>query len=163
MNPWVQRTDTSLFWKAKTMRNPNGRQKGALMMWILGFAGLATLAAVVLVALGARKPEFAVEHGNLTISNSLFGRTIPAAELDIASARIIDFQSSPQLAPHWRKFGIGLPGRQSGWYSIRNGRSALLFLTRSDRVIYLDSRNGYSILLSPENPEAFLSKMQSGK
>lgn len=130
-----------------------------MMLWYYVVSGLVASSAIVLVILNYRKPTFAVTRDGLRISNSFFTRIIPAAELRTSDAIIIDFAQFPMMSPKWRLAGFHFWRRQSGWYVLKNGERALLFLTRHDQIIYIPTNKGYSILLTPENPLQFLASM----
>ena len=57
--------------------------------------------------------------------------------------------------------GTGLPGYQAGWFRLRNGEKALLYLTDRARAVYIPTTAGYSLLLSPADPDGFLSQLRS--
>ena len=126
------------------------------MPWAIALALLLLIGAAVVVALGFRTPNFVVDEQAVRISNSLYGRAIDVADLHLDQARLVDLATSPELSPKWRTNGIGLPGRQSGWFRLRNGEKALLFLTRRNRILYIPSKSDYVLMLSPDNAESFL-------
>ena len=130
-------------------------------MWlvILVIVILAIVAAVLL--LGLRPARFEVTAEGLRIRGSVFGRLIPAAQLNTAGARIVDLNASPELRPKWRTNGIGLPGHLSGWVRLANHEKALVFLTDRNRVVYIPTKAGYSVLLSPADPDAFLTALRA--
>ena len=64
-------------------------------------------------------------------------------------------------ADSWRRMGTGLPGYQAGWFRLRNGEKALLYLTDRARAVYIPTTAGYSLLLSPADPDGFLSQLRS--
>ena len=128
-----------------------------MIVWYYIVSGLVASSVIVLVILNYRKPAFAVTRDGLRISNSFFTRIIPAAELRGSDAIMIDFAQFPMFSPKWRLAGYHFPRRQSGWYVLKNGERALLFLTRHDQIIYIPTNKGYSILLSPDNPAQFLA------
>jgi len=66
-----------------------------------------------------------------------------------------------ELRPKWRRMGTGLPGYQAGWFRLRNGEKALLYLTDRTRAVYIPTTAGYSLLLSPADPDGFLSQLRS--
>ena len=129
-------------------------------MWIaIGISIAALVAVIMLLLLSARVPRYDVSSQGLTISNSLFGRTIPIGELNVREARLIDLEASPEFRPKWRTFGIGLPGRLSGWFRLRNGEKALVFLSGGNRAIRIPTAHGYSLLIDPDNPEQVLAAL----
>jgi hypothetical protein len=44
---------------------------------------------------------------------------------------------------------------------LRNGEKALLYLTDRSRAVYVPTHDGYSVLLSPADPDAFLAALAS--
>jgi hypothetical protein len=132
------------------------------MTWAL-IAGITVVAIVaVIIVLGARAPSFEVTPEGLRIQGSLYGRLIPASELNLDQARIVDLSATPELRPKWRTNGIGLPGYQAGWFRLNNKEKALLFLNRS-RALYIPTKSGYSLLISPEDPEGLITALRSAK
>lgn len=57
--------------------------------------------------------------------------------------------------------GTGLPGYQAGWFRLTNGERALLYLTDRRRAVYVPTTAGYSVLLSPAEPDAFVSALRA--
>jgi hypothetical protein len=53
-----------------------------------------------------------------------------------------------------------LPGYQSGWFRLVNGQRALVYVTSWHRVLYVPTSAGYSLLLSPQDPEGMLRELQ---
>jgi hypothetical protein len=78
-----------------------------------------------------------------------------------AEIRRIDLATSPELAPRLRTLGTGLPGYQAGWFRLRNGEKALLYLTDRGRAVYVPTTAGYSVLVSPENPDEFVAALRA--
>jgi hypothetical protein len=130
-------------------------------MWAL------VIIAVVLVLAGAatfflsRAPKFEVSPEGLRISGSPFGRMIPAAQLRIDAARLVDFTKSPDLRPKWRTMGVGLPGYQAGWFRLHDGEKALVFLSGKRPAMYDPTDAGYCLLISPDDPAALLSSLRA--
>jgi hypothetical protein len=112
---------------------------------------------------GATKTRFEVSPDGLRLRGDLYGRFIPTAELRVAEARRVDFAANPDLAPSWKTMGTGLPGYQSGWFHLKNGSRGLLYLTDRSRAVIVPTTNDYSVLVSPEDPDAFLSALKRAR
>jgi hypothetical protein len=110
---------------------------------------------------GARGARFEVSPTGLALHGDWYGRTIPSGQIRGQDARRVDFAAEPELAPKWRTMGTGLPGYQAGWFRLRNGEKALLYLTDRSRAVYVPTTAGYSLLLSPADPERFLSAVRA--
>lgn len=122
---------------------------------------LLILAPVLLILLyllfAPRLVRFEVSPEGLRIRGEIYGRLIPAAELDLENARAVDLTADPDRRLGRRTNGIGLPGYASGWFRLKNGEKSLVFVTDKTRVAYIPTRQGYSVLLSVERPHEFLS------
>lgn len=121
------------------------------------------LVAIVLGSsfIGMRSARFEVSNSGLRLTGDLYGRTIPAADLRGGSASLIDLKETSELQPTRRTFGTGLPGYQAGWFRLRNGEKALLYVTDPARVVYVPTRADYAVMLSPKNPEEFLNAIRA--
>ncbi len=109
---------------------------------------------------GARASRFEVSHEGLRIRGDLYGRLIPAAELRTDGVTRVDFSVQPELTPRMRTLGTGLPGYQAGWFRLRNGEKALVYMTDRRRAVYVPTTLGYGVLVSPADPEAFVSAVR---
>jgi PH (Pleckstrin Homology) domain-containing protein len=137
----------------------------ARTLWFLPVVlALVLVPVFVLVGasvVGSRAAHFDVSPAGLQLRGDLYGRMIPAEQIRGNAAKRVDFASEPALAPQIRTMGTGLPGYQSGWFRLRNGERALLYLTDRSRAVYVPTTAGYSLLLSPSEPEAFLSALRT--
>jgi hypothetical protein len=48
----------------------------------------------------------------------------------------------------------------AGWFRLRNGKNALLYVTDRRRTVYVPTTKGYSVLLTPQEPERFLARLK---
>ena len=132
-------------------------------LWFVIPVGLL-LAGVMLLLVasvrGSRNSTFEIQPGGLKLSGDLYGRFIPRAELRVDAARRVDLVRDSTLRPTSRRLGTGLPGYQAGWFRLRNGDKALLYLTDRTRAVYVPTTAGYSLLLSPADPDAFLARLR---
>jgi hypothetical protein len=110
---------------------------------------------------GARAARFEVSPAGLRLQGDWYGRTIPSGQIRGQAAQRVDFAAEPGLTPKWRTMGTGLPGYQAGWFRLRNGEKALLYLTDRSRAVYVPTTAGYSLLLSPADPDRFLSAIRA--
>jgi hypothetical protein len=134
-------------------------------LWVLFAVILVILliAATVLLATvrGARVSRFELSDAGLRLRGDLYGRMIPADSLRGAAARIVDLANTPDLRPRRRTMGTALPGYRAGWFRLRNGEKALVYLTETSRTVYVPTRSGYSVMLTPEQPERFLERLRT--
>lgn len=129
---------------------------------LLPFVVLVVVAVTLLgrTLYGSQHANFVVSDAGLAFRGDVYGKPLAWTELIVDSARIVDLAHEPALRPRTRRIGTAMPGYNSGWYTLQNGEKALLFVTARDRVIYLPTTRGYSILLSPEAPDAMLAELK---
>jgi hypothetical protein len=96
----------------------------------------------------------------LRIRGDLYGRSIPIELLNVDSARVVDLRGEPSLQPVSRRMGTGMPGYSAGWFRLRNGARALVYLTARDRVAYVPVADGYVLLLSVRDPDAMIRDLR---
>lgn len=131
--------------------------------------GLAIVPVIIVVlvlgllaaaARGARSATFDVSSEGLRLRGDLYGRFIPASALRVEQARRVDLAATPELTPERRTMGTAISGYRSGWFRLRNGERALLYLTDQSRVVYIPTTDGYGVLLSPADPDGFLEALR---
>ncbi len=133
-------------------------------LWFLIPVIVVLLGAIGLLATslrGAHASRFEIAAEGLRLEGDLYGRLVPKSQLRVDLARRIDLGREEQLRPKWRRIGTALPGYQAGWFRLRNGEKALLYLTDRTRAVYIPTTAGYSLLLSPADPDRFLSQLRS--
>ena len=127
----------------------------ALLALILAFAA----AMLVKTARGASTSTFELSPAGLRLRGDLYGRLIPASSLRGGAAhRVTELDTG--LMPAVRRIGTSMPGYHSGWFTLRNGEKALLYLTDRSRAVYVPTRSGYSVLLSVTDPDRFLARLR---
>lgn len=131
-------------------------------MWGIVAVVLLLVALAILfaaIALSPRRATFVISSDGIRIKRALYGRTVPGESLDVEKARQVDLTREKSLQPVLRTNGIGLSGYSEGWFKLRNGEKALLFVTDRSRVVYVPTNLGYSMMLSVSDPERFLSAL----
>ena len=132
--------------------------------WIIvGFVALLLVGVMVLLLMtvrGGHASRFEVSAEGLRLRGDLWGRHIPASAIKGAEARVVDLSASPELAPSWRTAGTALVSYNSGWFKLKNGEKALLYLTDRHRVAYVPTTLGYSLLLSPQDADRFVARVK---
>jgi hypothetical protein len=126
-----------------------------LLLIIFGAA-----AALAYTMSGARVARFEVSQDGLRLRGDFYGRRIPASELRVDAARVVDLGAERELQPRMRTMGTALPGYRAGWFRLRNGERALLYVTDQSRVAYVPTSAGYSVLLSVADPGAFIASLR---
>jgi hypothetical protein len=130
---------------------------------IVALGLIPTLIGLGLIASGLTAPKLEITDTGLRLSGEFYGRFIPASELNLEQSRLVDLTREPNLMPTIRTFGTGLPGYSTGWFRLRNGTKALLYLTNHKQAVYVPTTAGYSVLVSPKDPAGFLAQLQKLK
>ena len=133
-------------------------------LWSIGVFAVLMLVMLCLslvIAYSSQQVKFEINEQQLSITGDLYGRTIPLTSLVIDKAKVIKLEKSSPYQPRWRTNGIGLPGYQSGWFKLKNGEKALLFVTEYNQVVYLPTVEGYSLLISVKQPRELLNTINN--
>ena len=136
--------------------------RGLWIFVVLILVVLGTAAFILIVtARGAVTSRFELSEAGLRLRGDLYGRMIPATALRGGATRIVDLASTRELRPRWKTIGTALPSYRAGWFQLRNGEKALLYLTDSRHAVYVPTTQGYSLLLSPQQPERFVERLRA--
>jgi hypothetical protein len=133
-------------------------------MWLVVLA-LALIFALVLgvvsaAILSVRSPRFEVSSAGLRLRGDLWGRLIPAAELQTGGVARVDLSVATELEPHRRSMATRLPGYTSGWFTLANGTKALVYLTDASRAVYVPTTAGYAVLVTPADPDGLVAALR---
>jgi hypothetical protein len=140
------------------------RSKASILELLIGPALLLPIALAALfgyLAYSTRHVTFEISPQGLRIRGDLFGRLIPMGSLRIEEAEILDLKKVKTHRPLLRTMGVGLPGYSSGWFRLSGSGKGLLFLSDPTRAVYLPTTNGYALLVSPDDPHAFLAALEA--
>lgn len=133
------------------------------MLWLALPLLLVILGAGALLAYSlssARTARFEVSAAGLRLRGDLYGRLVPAAVIRADAARAVDLGAERALAPAMRTMGTAVPGYRAGWFRLRGGERALLYVTDPSRVAYVPTTAGYAVLVSVADPAAFVASLQ---
>jgi hypothetical protein len=141
-----------------TARSPSGREitlPVALAMLLPVMIGVP----VGLLAWTCRRISFECSGQGLRIRGP-YGRQFRPDELNVKEARRVDLKTDPSFRGMIRTNGIGMPGCLAGWCRFKGGYKGLAFVADWTRVVAVPTALSYTLLLSPQDPEAFLSALQ---
>ena len=105
-------------------------------------------AAPIVWALGRR--SLIITDSELQLRAGFYRAKVPLSQLRVDEASVVSLFERGDLGPQWRTNGIRLPGYRAGWFRLRNGDSALLYLTDVTRVTRLPTAKGFVLMLSTE-------------
>ncbi|MFO0950261.1 MAG: PH domain-containing protein [Isosphaeraceae bacterium] len=124
---------------------------------------LAVVGLLTLLARSGSKIRFELDEESLKVVGAfLYGRSIRRTLLQPGEATVIDMRSHEKFGRMLRLNGIGLPNYLAGWFRPKGGGRALLFVTDPERVVVVPTSEGYTLLLSPAEPEAFMKGLHEG-
>jgi len=124
------------------------------------FLLVAVMGLLGLTAHGSQRARFVLSDAGLDFRGDIYGGRVPWAALRVQEARVVDLSREADLRPRSRRWGTGLPGYAAGWFRLRNGERALLYVTAWSRVLYVPTSTGYVLLLSPEHPDEMLADLR---
>ena len=136
---------------------------GAKPVWFFAVILLVLVAVLAMVAWAAwstRHSRVDIEPSGIRLVGDLWGRRISFEKLELEHARRMDLRQETQFALARRTMGTGLPGYSAGWFKLRNGEKALVYVTRPDDVIYIPTTDGYCLMLTVTEPERFLARLR---
>ncbi|MCG8433111.1 MAG: PH domain-containing protein [Gammaproteobacteria bacterium] len=128
--------------------------------------GVIVAALAVLLALfgyllyATQNISFEVSARGLQVRNDPFRRFIPIENIDQTNIRAIDLERETEYRPRWRTGGTGLPGYKSGWFKLKNGEKALLFLTDYQSAVYIPTTQNYAVILSVAEPQRLVDTLR---
>lgn len=135
----------------------------ARVLWffaaVLLFLG-SMMGLFVWLAYGSLSTRVEVSDAGVRVRSPIYGRMIPAAMVRGGDARIVSLSEERGLRPAGRTNGIGLPGYAAGWFQLRDGGRALVFLTDREHVVHIPMRDGYQLLVSVRDPESLLRSVR---
>lgn len=131
-------------------------------LWFFAIISLVLLAGVVLMiwlAWSMRHATFTVSNEGLRLQGDLYGRLIPLQSLKLDEAVVTNLNTDKDHQPKWRTMGTGLPGYAAGWFKLRNGEKALLYVTDRTHVARIPTTEGYTVMLSVADPTALIEEL----
>jgi hypothetical protein len=116
---------------------------------------------LVSVGIASQSAQFTVSPDGVRLQAGLSDRQIPATSIQTNQVRLLNLQTNADYRLQRRRSGSSIPGYQAGWFRLRNGEKALVYLTNQQQVVYIPTTQDYSILLSVQEPEAMVRALQA--
>ncbi len=107
------------------------------------------------------KITFEVSERGLEVHEPVCGKFISRELLDLDKAQIVDLNSESNLKPSLKLIGTAVPGYGAGWFKLKNGEKALVFVSAERDVVYIPTRDGYSVLLSAQDNPGLLQALRA--
>ncbi|WP_411834665.1 PH domain-containing protein [Pseudoxanthomonas mexicana] len=131
--------------------------KGSLAPSI-GTVGIAVLLAILaLWQLSVVRIE--VNADTLRVGGGFYRVSVPLSEVRRDAVMRRD-PADPSQMLGLRTNGIGMPGLALGWFRAKSGGEKIFAaVTEGERVLVIPTTAGYSILVSPDDPDALLEAL----
>lgn len=132
-------------------------------LWFFAIISLVLIGVLVLMiwlAWSMQHVRFTVSNEGLRLQGDLYGRLIPLKSLKLDEAVVTNLNTDKDHQPKWRTMGTGLPGYSAGWFKLRNGAKALLYVTDRTRVARIPTTEGYLVMLSVSDPSALIDALK---
>ncbi len=104
--------------------------------------------------------RFTVSNDGLRLQGDLYGRLIPLKSLKLDEAVVTNLKTDKDHQPKWRTMGTALPGYAAGWFKLRNGDKALMYVTDNTRVARIPTTEGYIVMVSVSEPTALIDELK---
>jgi len=137
-----------------------GSQAPSTVLWCIVICIFALASFFAYIACFLNNVRFEIEPQGLRIKAAMYGRLIPARSLVKENIKVLDLNKDEFYRPQSRTNGMSLPGYHTGWYVLRNKEKALLFLTDQSKVVYVPTGDGYSLLMSVQDADDFISELK---
>ena len=127
--------------------------------------GLPLLVTLLLVYFlyGGYRSSVTITEDALEFSVPVYGRSIPLDTTEPAGARVINMRTDREVRLGLRTNGLGSLGYSLGWFRLVGGGKALVALTDRSSVASLPLNDGTTVLMSLEDPAAFIHALQAAK
>jgi hypothetical protein len=123
---------------------------------IIVIAAIVVAAIVAHILWAGRHMHAEVSDAMLVVRGDVLGPALPLAQIDVSAARVVDPQN--QIAT--TVFGGGLAGYRSGWFRLSDGSRVQAFVRDGQPAVLLPTLQGYSLLLSVPDADAFVAKLR---
>ncbi len=132
-------------------------------LWFFAIISLVLVSVLVLMiwlAWSMQHATFTVSREGLHLRGDLYGRLIPLKLLKLDEAVVTNLNTDKDHQPKWRTMGTGLPGYSAGWFKLRNGTKALIYVTDRTRIVRIPTTEGYTLMLSVADPAALIAELR---
>ncbi len=118
--------------------------------------------AVLGIGLGAAFFRRRVELADnvLDVRSTMYRRRVPVAQLRLDQAEVVDLQRDPRYGIRFKTNGYAMPGFYSGHFRLQGGAKGFALVTNRARVLALPVRDGSTLLLSLDQPQALLEALR---
>ncbi|MEN5270799.1 PH domain-containing protein [Stenotrophomonas sepilia] len=151
----LYKTPASAPWIEVTLSPPWFRMGGSAAWSLLV---IAVLGIGLSAAFFRRRVELA--DNVLDVRSTMYRRRVPVAQLRLDQAEVVDLQRDPRYGIRFKTNGYAMPGFYSGHFRLQGGAKGFALVTNRARVLALPVRDGSTLLLSLDRPQALLEALR---
>ena len=96
----------------------------------------------------------------LDVRSTLYRRRVPVAQLQLEQAEVVDLGRDRRYGIRFKTNGYSMPGFHSGHFRLQGGGKGFALVTGRERVLALPVRDGSTLLLSLDRPQALLDALR---
>jgi hypothetical protein len=127
---------------------------------VVGVLMIGLLALFFSTGWGFNHISSIVSPAGLEFKGPYYGQTFDKSKLKLSEARIVNLEEEKDLKPHKRMKGLGMAQLTYGWWKLHNGQKALVAISDMQHAVYIPTTEGFPVIVSPEDPNAFLSALR---
>lgn len=98
--------------------------------------------------------------GGLEVVTTFYRQKLALSELRLDAARVISIDEHPEHKPMLKTNAVSLPGFRSGWFRSRALKKLFVATAGGERLLWLPTSRGYSLLLQPRQPRDLLQRLR---
>ena len=127
--------------------------------------GLPLLVTLLLVYFlyGGYRSSVTITEDTLEFRVPVYSRSIPLDTIEPTGARTVNMRTDREVRLGIRTNGLGSLGYSLGWFRLVGGGKALVALTVRSSVASLPLNDGTTVLISLEDPAAFIQALQAAR
>jgi len=130
----------------------DGRAPKGVTLFVLITAGLIAGLGVWQLA----SVRLKLDESSLTVGGGFYRMSVPLHQIEVGA----QIERAPSDALGMRTNGIGMPGLRLGWFDLQGGGKAFVAITDPEKVIRIPTENGYTVLVSPDDPDAVIQQLR---
>ena len=125
----------------------------------LGIAGVAVVISALTYSPGLVK--WTLTPAALTIADRFYPVTVRAADVDVASARVVDIANDAEWRPAAKVNGYANSHYRAGWFMTAGRHRVRMYRTDGTRLVLLTPKgDGTPVLMQVAQPDEFLVQLR---
>lgn len=105
---------------------------------------------------GLTNSKLEVNDSALAFRTVFYSKTIDIDDIFLDKVRMLDGKDEKNI-PSFRTNGISFSGINWGWFKLKNGRRALVFVTDKEDSILIPTNLNFDVIISTSEPEKLIN------